>query len=272
MVETSTAYNSISTIHYSKYLKREVRVDFYFPAKYPRNCRLLILNDGQDAGQLMLKPTLNNLYAAKKIQPLIVAAIYAGEKRMLEYGIASKADYLKRGRLAKYYTQFVIKELLPLTSQLMQLKTTPDKTAVAGFSLGGLTAFDLTWNHPEIFGITGVFSGSFWWRKKDYTAGYTDNDRIMHEIVRKTKTKPELKCWIQTGTDDEKADRNKNGIIDSIDDSLDLIKEMKAKGFSDKDIQYVEIKGGQHNQQTWASALPMFLQWAFGNKKKVDIY
>ncbi len=191
----------ISTIQISEFLKREVRVDFYFPSKYPRNCRLLILNDGQDAEQLLLRPTLDQLISAHKIQPVIVVAVHAADKRMLEYGIASKADYLKRGRLAKFYTRFIIEELIPLTEQLLQLRISPAKTAIAGCSLGGLTAFDIAWHHPEKFGITGVFSGSFWWRKKDYADGYTDNDRIMHDIVRKTKVKPDIRCWIQTANE-----------------------------------------------------------------------
>ena len=33
-----------------------------------------------------------------------------------------------------------------------------------GFSLGGLSALDIVWNHPTEFTKVGVFSGSLWWR------------------------------------------------------------------------------------------------------------
>ena len=77
--------------------------------------------------------------------------------------------------------------------------------------------------------------------------------------------KPALKFWFQTGTLDEKADRNKNGIIDSIDDTIDLIRELEAKGYKrPDDIRYMEVVGGRHDTATWAAAMPHFLSWAFG--------
>ena len=161
---------------------------------------------------------------------------------------------------------------MPHVEDFFKLEMRPSHTAIAGFSLGGLSAFDIGWNNPKIFSKVGVFSGSFWWRKKDYKKGYTDSDRIMHDVVRKTRNKPHLKFWIQTGTLDETADRNKNGVIDSIEDSLDLITELMMKGYEDDDICYVEIKDGKHNQQTWSLVFPDFLIWAFGNQKFEHMY
>jgi enterochelin esterase-like enzyme len=87
----------------------------------------------------------------------------------------------------------------------------------------------------------------------------------MHGIVKNTAIKPDLKIWLQTGTKDETSDRNKNGIIDSIDDTVDLIRELEFKGYKRPvDIQYLEVVGGSHNTETWAKAMPKFLIWAFG--------
>jgi hypothetical protein len=64
---------------------------------------------------------------------------------------------------------------------------------------------------------------------------------------------------------DEIRDRNKNGIIDSIDDTLDLMKELEAKGYSpENDIRYLELKDGKHDVPTWARAMPEFLKWGWG--------
>jgi hypothetical protein len=87
----------------------------------------------------------------------------------------------------------------------------------------------------------------------------------MHQEIRHGKKKENLKFWLQTGALDEMGDRNKNGIIDSIDDTLDLIAELTKKGYRPfHDIQYYEMKDGKHNLETWAEAMPVFLQWAFG--------
>jgi enterochelin esterase-like enzyme len=134
--------------------------------------------------------------------------------------------------------------------------------------MGGLSAMDIAWNHPEMFRKVGVFSGSLWWRKRDaHSLFYSDHrDRIMHQRIRNGKMKHGLHFWFQTGTEDEASDRNNNGVIDSIDDTLDLIAELTKKGYRPfKDIHYLEMVGGRHDTATWAKAMPEFLKWAFGN-------
>ncbi len=64
---------------------------------------------------------------------------------------------------------------------------------------------------------------------------------------------------------DETADRNNNGIIDSIDDTISLIDELVKKGYDpNKDIYYMELKDGRHDVATWAKAFPQFLKWGWG--------
>jgi len=225
---------------------------------------LLLLNDGQELGNLGFTNTLETLYNTHRIKPILVVAIHAGENRLDEYGIAGKPDFKGRGAKAEIYTQFIKQELLPQLERLTGFNEF-DTTAFAGFSLGGLSAFDIVWNNPELFNKAGVFSGSFWWRGKDLAKGYADADRLMHQVIRETKTKPAIKAWLQTGTKDETSDRNKNGIIDAIDDTIDLISEMEAKGFKRPDeIQYVEVVGGTHDTTTWGKAMAKFLRWTYG--------
>lgn len=252
----------------SVYLKRDVEFEIFIPENLLGNeqLNLLLLNDGQDADALDLQQTLNSLYQGFKIEPLVVVAIKAGADRLQEYGVAAQPDFLGRGSKAAAYTDFIIKELLPFVQAEVELPVN-GKRAFAGFSLGGLTAFDIAWNNDNYFDAVGVFSGSFWWRKKDLKDGYTDNDRILHECIAATAAKPGLKFWLMTGTEDEVADRNRNFIIDSIDDTVDVIKELLKKGYQrPHDIAYYEMVGGKHELPTWARAMPAFLCWAFGRK------
>lgn len=252
---------------YSQYLKRDVVVDFYLPThvKHPEQMNLLLINDGQDLPQMPFDELLRDLYYYRDIEPLFCVGIHCGADRKNEYGVAHQADYLGRGAKAGAYTHFVLQELLPFIRKEYHLPFFKEK-AFAGFSLGGLMALDLVWNHPEEFSKAGVFSGSLWWRQKAYDAGYTDEaDRIMHNQIKASKTAPfGLRFFFQTGTMDEKSDRNHNGVIDSIDDTLDLIRELKQKGFSDWAIQYYEMEGGRHDVATWAEAFPHFLKWGWG--------
>lgn len=227
---------------------------------------LLLINDGQDMKNLGLVQILQDLYYEEKVQPVLCVGIHAGAERKMEYGVASEPDYQGRGAKACFYTSFIIHELLPFIYQ-----KDPDISfcgkAFAGFSLGGLSALDIVWNHPDEFQKAGVFSGSLWWRSLDQDdPDYKDEEhRIMHLQIRNGKYEPGLKFFFQCGNKDETLDRNGNGIIDSIDDTLDLIKELTAKGYDGKkDIAYLELKDGRHDVPTWGKAMPSFLKWGWG--------
>ena len=87
----------------------------------------------------------------------------------------------------------------------------------------------------------------------------------MHRQIREGNYAPWLKFFFEVGTLDETADRNNNGVIDSIDDALSLIDELSKKGYSTaKDIKYLELQDGRHDVPTWAKAFPAFLQWGWG--------
>jgi enterochelin esterase-like enzyme len=253
----------------SKYLNRKVTIDFVLPPHYDsaqtQAYPVLFMNDGQDLERLRMKELLGQLYQQKSIKPFILVAVHCGD-RMQEYGIAAQADYKQRGAKANAYTQFVLQELLPYVGRKYRVLSGPQHNFWCGFSLGGLSAFDMVWHHAEVFGKVGVFSGSFWWRQKAYENHYDDyTDRIMQRLVREATTKPNAQFWLQTGTNDETDDRNNNGVIDSIEDTLDLIVELEKKGYRwGREVTYVEVKDGQHNPDTWSKIMPEFLKWAFG--------
>jgi len=245
----------------SKILEREVNLDIYLPPNYSENSHaypLVIFNDGQDLQQAKLAKTLRRLYFKNKLRHIIAIGIHAGD-RMEEYGTSQTADYKNRGSKGREYSQFILKELLPYIYSNFNVAKAPH--AIAGFSLGGLQAFDMVWNNPAVFNNAGVFSGSLWWRSKAFQENDPDADRIIHDMVAADKKRDGLKFWLQTGTHDETDDRNNNGIIDSIDDTLDLIIALKLKGYTDADIEYLEVEKGEHNFKTWSLVLVDFLLW-----------
>jgi enterochelin esterase-like enzyme len=249
----------------SNKLQREVEFLILKPAVLKGNeqLNLLFLNDGQEAEGLHLRETLSYLFINGIIDPVVVVAIKASEDRLQEYGVAGIPDYLKRGSKADLYTAFLVDELVPLIEKKI-VQPINGRRVIAGFSMGGLSAFDIAWNHPEVFDAVGVLSGSFWWRRKALNDGYLPSDRIMHHVVHTSEDKPKLKFWIMTGTEDETEDRNHNFIIDSIDDAIDLIKELYNKGYKQgEDVTYYEMVGGKHEVGTWAKVMPAFLTWAF---------
>lgn len=264
---TNSAVIKERTEIFSEHLQRKVILDCYLPTAVavPESMGLLLINDGQDMEVLGLHPMLDQLYASGEITPVLCVGIHAGEDRKLEYGTAGEPDYKGRGIKAGDYTRFVFEEVIPFVKDTYKIASFKQK-AFAGFSLGGLSALDIVWKHPGTFDKVGVFSGSLWWRNKSMEEGYDEDEhRIMHKMIRTGKYIPGLKFFFQTGTEDEKADRNNNGIIDSIDDTLALIDELKKKGYEmNKDIVYLELEGGKHDVPTWGLAMPHFLKSGFG--------
>ncbi len=254
---------------FSSCLGREVVLDVYISDskklfESPTH-HLLIFNDGQDLVRMNFTEILNALNAERQLPPLVVVGIHASAERQQEYGVMRQADYKGRGSRARNHADFIRTELMPWIYKTCKLSHEPSQCAIAGFSLGGLSAFDIAWHYPELFGHVGVFSGALWWRWDTVNPADPDACRIMHDVVHQSDSKEETNqtYWFQCGDDDETEDRNGNGIIDAIDDTLDLIRAIKEKEVRAEQIRYLEIQGGKHDVETWKKAMPDFLQWAF---------
>jgi len=253
----------------SIFLKRIVILDFYLPAAalQVNELSLLLINDGQDLVTMDFADILSKLYGVKKITPLFCVGIHCGEDRRNEYGTAGILDYKGRGAKADLYQQFIFEELMPFIRKQTGMYSFKDQS-FCGFSLGGLSALDIVWSHADLFSRVGVFSGSLWWRSVSQEEEHfsEEDHRIMHQKIKAGNYAPWLKFFFETGTLDETADRNNNGIIDSIDDTLSLVDDLVKKGYTyGKDIFYLELTDGRHDVATWARAMPLFLQWGWGS-------
>lgn len=251
---------------YSSFLKRMVAVEVINTGSIDQKQHkgLLLLNDGQLSGALRIQQTINKLHKSGHIMPVQVVAIHAGE-RQSEYGVSGTKDYMGRGNKAMLYENFIIRELLPWLNAASDNNYAPMHTAFAGFSLGGLSAIDIVAANPAWFSTAGVFSGSLWWRSKSYEDGYTDCDRIIFSKLSKSKLSNHFRCYLMAGTNDERNDRNGNGIIDAVDDTLDLFDLLSMKITApEKNLHLSIVEGGRHEPATWSLQLPEFLIHAFG--------
>ena len=254
----------------SVYLDREVRLDVYLPVSVfnPSDISLILINDGQNLIEMGFENILEDLYQGYYIKPLMCVGIHCGKYRKEEYGTVNILDYKGRGTKAAAYQQFIFNELLPFIKRTYLISSFKEKS-FCGFSLGALSALDIVWNNPLEFNKVGLFSGSLWWRiVSQNDISFDENrHRIMHLKIRNGDYYPGLKFFFETGSKDEAADRNNNGVIDSIDDTLSLINELILKGYDrEKDIKYLELEDGKHDIETWAKVFPEFLKWGWGNK------
>ncbi|MEO6221271.1 MAG: alpha/beta hydrolase-fold protein [Ginsengibacter sp.] len=253
---------------YSRHLQKHIQLTiFSTPVPDDKNSfNLLLLNDGQDIEKLRVQKIVDSLYKKKKIQPLIVVAINAFDREK-EYGVAGYPDYKNNGASAGKYDDFIDNELYPFIKKMTGVRKFRSIT-MAGCSLGGIAAFNFAWDHADKIDKVGVFSGSFWLRDKDAAdpAYSDDKNRIIINKIRSSRKKPHLKYWFYAGGNEEAADRDKDGIIDVVDDTKDLIELIKKKNVSQpEDIFYTEVKQGRHDYDSWSQVFPEFLIWADGN-------
>lgn len=251
---------------YSRHLKKNVDLTiFHTPLPDDRSeLNLLLLNDGQEAGRLRLPQILDSLFRARRINPVVVVAIHAGD-RMQEYGVADKPDVEGRGSRAGFYDAFINNELYPYIKKKTGVRKF-HTVAIAGFSLGGLSAFDIAWNHADKIDKAGIFSGSFWWRDKAAADSTYDEEvnRIVIAKLKASRKKPKQQYWFYAGAAEETSDRDQDGIIDVVDDTRDVMGLVQKRIQTPGAVVYKEVSTGRHDWADWQAVMPEFLLWAFG--------
>ncbi len=172
--------------------------------------------------------TLENLINAKEIAPLIVVGITT-QNREAEYLHCNinNSDLLPR---LTEYTTYVISTLKPVIDKKFRTKSDPLHTAIDGSSLGGLSAFRIAWQHPNIFGKVAAFSPSSWVGSLDDERTQL-SDESLEDLVNKTTSKPNLKIYLDNGTIYNADDAEENYSADAWIYTDHLRNALVAKGF-----------------------------------------
>lgn len=263
--------------------------DYDAAQRYP----VLYLNDGQDGQAVGLKATLQRLRAEGRIAPLIVIAIGMPKDRLGAYGLSDRlaARSLVGGSRvgpigvqAHAYSHWLADSLVPFVDARYRSVPRPQGRAILGWSLGGLNAFNLGWQYPEIFGITGAFSPSFWLAGERGDAAAIQRTRLAQRMLDAGSKREGSRFWLTVGDREETDDRDGDGIIDAVDDARDLVDGYAGSGATLRGLRQLGYKtnlgerdmpaaddtaafrlfaGGEHNQASWAKELPEFLGWAF---------
>lgn len=197
------------------------------------------------------------------IQPLVVISIKATNRKDL-YGVTGYPDYKGRGSKADKYAKFIDTELYAFIRKKTGVRKF-NSVAIAGCALGGLSAFDVAFNHADKIDKVGVFSGSFSYSGKSVESpDYNDQtDRIVLNNIQSSRKRPHLKYWMYGDDPDEAGIRYKDSI--AINHTKDLIAIIKNKNISSSaDITYIESSTDKQDYESWSKVFPGFLIWAFG--------
>ncbi len=160
----------------------------YVPDQYDSEqpASLLVVQDGQRLadknGKWRMPIVMDNLIASGEMPVTIGVFINPGQHKDRP---SRKGKYSNRSdeydSLGDRYARFLAEEVLPIVKSKYNISADPEQHAIAGSSSGGIAAFNVAWERPDLFRKVYTSVGSFTnLRGGDALAG----------LVRKTEPKP----------------------------------------------------------------------------------
>ena len=249
----------------SELLEEELEILIYLPPGYsesdPWRYPVLYLHDGQNVFdeksavfgvEWGVDEAAERLIQERKMEGIIVVAVANSPARIALY--TPFPDSALGGGQGKIYRDFLINELKPWIDQSYPTTRKAQETALAGSSLGGLSALYVAWTRPDVFGMVAAISPSLWWGGRGLITRIASDEK---------KARPH-RIWIDMGTEESEDDENENGVPDVIDDLRTLKAILQAKGYKiDYDLFYREVSGATHDEGSWASRIEDVLMALF---------
>ena len=227
----------------------------YVPAQYDKSkpAAVMVFQDGgsymNEKGQFRAPAVFDNLIH-KKEMPVTIGVF-------LNPGNIPAADPAQKGRsnrsfeydtLSPQYATFLEKEILPEVAKEYSLRTDAAGRAICGISSGGICAFTVAWERPDLFSKVLSHVGSF--------TNIRGGD-VYPGLIRKTEKKP-IRVFLQDGSGD----------LDNQFGSWPLMNQSMAAALKYSKYDYkFEYGDGGHNGKHGGAILPDSLRWLWREEK-----
>jgi len=229
--------------------KRDIIV--WLPPSYEKNTKkhypVLYMHDGQN----IFDPTTaftgydwrvdevaDSLIRMKVIEEIIIVGIYNSPDRLPEYSDSE---------LGSAYMNFVINVVKALVDSTYRTKQSKEHTGIIGSSLGGLSSLLFVWKRPDVFGMAGCLSPSFWY----------DDEKTLKEIREYSGHKKHIKIYLDCGGREKEL----------ISGYKRMVEILKTKGYKKgKDLDYTFESNGTHSEHYWAKRVWRPLVFMFGRR------
>jgi enterochelin esterase family protein len=227
----------------------------YVPAQYDKEkpACFMVFQDGSTyadvKGQFRVPIVFDNLIHKKEMPVSIGIFINPG----LILG-SSKEEKPRSNRSFEYdtlsdqYARFLEKEILPEVAKSYNLRQDAEGRAICGISSGGICAFTVAWERPDLFSKVLSHVGSF--------TNIRGGD-VYPGKIRKTPKKP-IRVFLQDGSGD----------LDNEHGNWPLANQQMALAlkFAKYDYKF-EYGDGGHNGKQGGAILPESLRWLWRDVK-----
>jgi enterochelin esterase family protein len=227
----------------------------YVPAQYDSKqpACVMVFQDGgayvNEKGEFRVPVVFDNLIHKKEMPVTIGIFINPGTFP------ASGAEKTARSNrsieydtLSDQYARFLEKEILPEVGKQYNLRQDAAGRAICGISSGGICAFTVAWQRPDLFSKVLSHVGSF--------TNIRGGD-VYPGVIRKTEHKP-IRVFLQDGSGD----------LDNQHGNWPLANQQMAAAlkFAKYDYKF-EFGDGGHNGRHGGAILPDSLRWLWREDK-----
>ena len=176
----------------------------YVPAQYDgsKDANVIVFQDGHayvdEKGLVRATTVLDNLHAQNETPLTVGIFINPGlftDKIEGKQGWQNKKGSnraVEYDTLSPKYAEFLEKEILPEVSKTVKLTTDPARRAICGMSSGGICAFTVAWERPDLFKNVISHIGSF----TNIRGGH-----VYPALIRKSE-KRDIRVFLQDGDQD----------------------------------------------------------------------
>ncbi len=248
-------FRRLPQVH-SKYMEHDRDVIVWFPPGYDirptKRYPVLYMHDGRQVfdpststwgKDWQVDEQAQDMILNGELEPFIVVAVDCTDARRDEYSPANKGDD---------YLRFLIEELKPLVDATW--RTEPDRTAIAGSSMGGLISFYAAWKRPDIYFGAACLSPAF-------------VERYGHECFRLVEADrgklPDLRLFLSCGG---------RGDLETelLDGTLKMANLLRQAGYPEKNLTVRIESWAEHNEEAWSRMTPHWLRFLFGRPQLVE--
>jgi enterochelin esterase family protein len=221
----------------------------YVPAQYDKEkpAALMVFQDGgnyqNSKGQFRVPIVFDNLIRKKEIPVMVGIFINPGvfEGKDPKKGGSNRS--FEYDTLSDQYARFLEKEILPEVGKKVNLRQDAAGRGICGISSGGICAFTVAWERPDLFSKVLSHVGSF--------TNIRGGDRYPG-MIRKTPAKS-IRVFLQDGTGDLDNEHGNWWL-----GNLQMEKALAYKKRYDFQVAWGD---GGHNGKHGGAILPESLRW-----------
>ena len=243
-------------------LKKPRTIAIWLPPNYTDSTErypVFYLHDGQnlfDASTAAFgtewnaDETATERISQNRIKPLILVGIWNTPDRIMEYTPTFDKS-IGAGGSGKDYVLFLVEELKPFIDKNYRTKPDRESTVIGGSSLGGLISLYACEKSSSTFSGCAAISPTLGWDDEAFLKGLEKSAGWVHST----------RIWLDMGSKEGKSPETQTNSLERASRFADILKGSgKIHG---KDLQFLTVRDGQHNEAAWSKRFGDVLEFFF---------